>query len=70
MAFQWRNNKDLCTLSAHSKCHELHGESLAGTAGAENSHVGILIDTAVKDIDNDQTVVMLVDTEQNTVLIR
>ena len=46
------------------------GEGLARTAGAENGHVRILIDTAVEDIHDDQAIVMLIHTQKDAIFIR
>ena len=69
VALQRSNDKYLCSLSSHSQGHELHGEGLARTAGAENGHVRILIDTAVEDIHDDQAIVMLIHTQKDAIFI-
>ena len=69
IALQRSDNECLDILSSHSQCHKLHGECLTGTGCAENRHIRILVNTAVKDIHNDERVIVLVDTEQNAVVI-
>ena len=69
MALQRSNNKDLDTLTPHTCCHQLHTKTLAGAAGAKNGNIGILVDPAVKDVHDDQGVVVFVDSKQDAVVI-
>ena len=69
MALQRRHNKDLDALAPHPGGHELHGKTLARAAGAQNRYVGVLVDPAIKDVHNDEGVVVLVDTQKDAVVI-
>ena len=69
MAFQRRDDEHLNALAAHPCRHELHREALSGSAGAENGNVGVLIYAGVKDIHDDEAVVMLVDAQQDAVVV-
>ena len=44
-------------------------KGFAGTAGSQKNHIGVFIYAAIEDINYDQAVVMLVDSEQDAVLI-
>ena len=57
------------SLPAHAKSHQLHGECLTGTTGAKNRHIRILVNAAIEDIHDDETVVMLIHAQQDAVFI-
>ena len=69
MALERRHNKDLDALAPHPRGHKLHGKALACAAGAQNCYVGILVDSAVEDVHNDEGVVVLVDAQEDAVVI-
>ena len=69
MALQGCNDKYGDTFSAHPQGHQLHGEGLPGTTGAQDCHVRILVHRTVKDVYNDQGAVVLIDTQQNSIVI-
>ena len=62
MPLQWSNDVDGDALPAHPQRHELHGKGLPCAAGAQNRHVGILIDGAVENVHNDEGAVILIHT--------
>ena len=67
MALQGRDDKDLDTAAPHSGGHQLHGETLAGATGTQYGDVGVLVDAGIKDIHDDQRVVILVHAQQDAV---
>ena len=48
----------------------MQGKGLACSGGSDDGHIRIFIDPRIEDIDDNQAVVELVDTEQDPVLIR
>ena len=69
MSFQWSNDKYLNAFPAHPESHSLHGEGFSGSGCSKNGNVGILILFGVKNIGDDQGVIMFVDTKKNAVVI-
>ena len=69
VTFERRDDKHLDTLTPHPQRHELHGKGLAASARAENGNVGVFVDTRIKDVHDDERIVMLVDAEQDAVVI-
>ncbi len=69
MPFQWGNNVDGDALPAHPQRHELHGKGLPRAAGAQDRHVGILIDGAVENIHNNEGTVILIHPQQDAVVV-
>ena len=69
LAFQGRQHENLYALAPHTERHQQDQEGLARAAGAAYSNVGVLIDLGIKDVDDDRRVVVLVQTEQDTVFI-
>ena len=69
MALQRGNNKDLDIFSAHPKRHQLHCEGFPCSGCAKQCHVGILIYSRIKDIHDNQRVIVFVDTKQDSVII-
>ena len=69
VSFQGRNDKYLNSLAPHPQSHKLHRKSFAGAAGAKNGDICVLIDAGIKNIHNDQGVVMLVDSQQDATII-
>ena len=67
--FERGDNEYLCAFAPHAQSHELHRKGLASTGCAQDRHVRVLIDFAVEDIHNDQTVVVLVHAEQDAVFV-
>lgn len=53
----------------HPESHSLHGEGFSGSGCSKNGNVGILILFGVKNIGDDQGVIMFVDTKKNAVVI-
>ena len=70
MPLQRRDNEDLCTFPPHPERNQLKREGLARAAGAEQNHICILIGSAVEDVHDHETVVVLVHAEQDSVFIR
>ena len=69
MAFERSHDENLNPFSSHPRCHELHREALSCAAGAEYRHVGVFIDSGIKDIHNGKRVVVLVDTKEYAVVV-
>ncbi len=69
VTFERRDDKHLDTLTPHPQRHELHGKGLAAAARAENGDVGVFVDARIKDVHDDERIVMLVDAEQDTVVV-
>ena len=69
VAFQGRQHENLYALAPHTKRHQQDQKCLARAAGAAHGNVGVLIDLGIEDVDNDRRVVVLVQTEQDTVFI-
>ena len=69
MAFERCYDEDLGTFPAHAESYQLERKGFAGTAGSQKNHIGVFIYAAIEDINYDQAVVMLVDSEQDAVLI-
>ena len=69
MAFERCYDEDLGTFPTHAESYQLERKGLAGTAGSQKNHIGVFIYAAIEDINYDQAVVMLVDSEQDAVLI-
>ena len=69
VTFERRDDKHLDTLTPHPQRHELHGKGLSAAARAENGNVGVFVDTRIKDVHDDERIVMLVDAEQDAVVI-
>ena len=69
MPFQRSDDKYLDSLAPHPQGHKLHRKGFAGAAGAENGNVGVLVDAGIKNIHDNQGIVMLVDSQQNAVVI-
>ena len=67
--FERRDDEHLNPFAPHSQRHELHGKGLATAARAENGDVGVFVDAGIKDVHNDERIVVFVDTEQNAVVI-
>ena len=67
--FERRNDEHLNPFATHPKRHELHGKGLAAAARAENGDVGVFVDTRIKDVHNDERIVVLVDAEQDAVVV-
>ena len=67
--FERRDDEHLDTLTPHPQRHELHSKGLAAAACAENGDVGVFVDTRIKDVHDDERVIVLVDAEQNTVVV-
>ena len=67
--FERRDDEHLNALAPHPQRHELHGKGLAAAARAENGNVGVFVDTRIKDVHDDERIVMLVDAEQDAVVI-
>ena len=63
MALQGRDDKHLRALPPHSYGNQLEGECLASSGGAKQDHVGIFIGAAIEDINDDQTVIVLIDAQ-------
>ena len=70
VAFQRRDDEDLSALPTHSERDQLQRERLARAAGTKQNHVGVLVRSAVEDIHDHQTVVVLVDAQKDPVLVR
>ena len=69
MALQRSHNEHLYPLSPHPQSHELHGKGLACPAGAEDRHVGVFVNAGIKDVHDDQGVIVLVDPQQDTIVV-
>lgn len=69
MAFERCYDEDLGTFPTHAESYQLERKGFAGTAGSQKNHIGVFIYAAIEDINYDQAVVMLVDSEQDAVLI-
>ena len=69
MAFQRRHDEHLDALPPHPRGHQLHGKALARAAGAQDGDVGVLVDVGIKDIHDDEGVVVLVHAQQDAVII-
>ena len=69
MAFERCYDEDLGTFPSHAESYQLERKGFAGTAGSQKNHIGVFIYAAIEDINYDQAVVMLVDSEQDAVLI-
>ena len=67
--FERRDDKHLDTLTPHPQRHELHGKGLAAAARAENGDVGVFVDARIKDVHDDERIVVFVDAEQDTVVV-
>ena len=67
--FERRDDKHLNPFSPHPQRHELHSKGLAAAARAENGNVGVFVDTRIKDVHDDERIVMLVDAEQDAVVV-
>ncbi len=69
MSLQRSDNEYLRAFTPHAQSDQLERKGLAGTAGSQKNHIGVFIYAAVEDINYDQAVVMLVDSEQDAILI-
>ena len=69
MAFERCYDEDLGAFPTHAESYQLERKGFAGTAGSQKNHIGVFIYAAIEDINYDQAVVMLVDSEQDAVLI-
>ena len=67
--FERRDDEHLNPFSPHPQRHELHGKGLSAAARAENGNIGVFVDTRIKDVHDDERIVMLVDAEQDTVVV-
>ena len=69
MPFERRDDEHLNPFSPHPQRHELHGKGLSAAARAENGNIGVFVDTRIKDVHDDERIVMLVDAEQDAVVV-
>ena len=69
VSFERRDDEDLNSLAAHTQGHQLKRKGFSGSAGSENGNIGILVDAGIKDIHDDERIVVFIDTEKNTVVI-
>ena len=61
VSFERCDDKDLNSLAAHAQSHQLKRKGFSGSAGSENSNIGILVDTGIKDIHDDERIVVFID---------
>ena len=69
MPLQRSDDENGDVFAPHPECHQLHGKGFACTAGAQDRHVGVLVNRRVENIYDNQRTVILVDPKQNTVVV-
>ena len=69
MPFERRDDKDLNSLAAHTQSHQLKRKGFSGSAGSENGDICVLVDAGIKDVHDDERIVVFIDAEKNTVVI-
>ena len=69
MPLQRSDDKNGDVFAPHPERHQLHGEGFACTAGAQDRHVGVLIDRGIENIHDNQGAVIFVDSQKNAIVI-
>ena len=69
VTFERCDDEHLNALTPHPQRHELHGKGLAAAARAEDGDVGVFVDTRIKDVHDDERIVVLVDAEQDAIVV-
>ena len=65
-----RQNKALYAAHSHTQRQQLHGEGLAGTAGAQKVQVGVLVLLGIEQVNDAQGIIMPVDPQQHAGVVR
>ena len=69
MPLQRSDDENGDVFAPHPECHQLHGKGFACTAGAQDRHVGVLIDRGIENIHDNQGAVIFVDSQKDAIVI-
>ena len=70
MSLLWNNENDPLALLPKPATHTLKREGLAGARGSADGKIGVLIDLGVERVNDAQGVVVPVEAQQDTVVVR
>ena len=69
MPLQRSDDENGNVFAPHPERHQLHGKGLACAAGAQDRHIGVLINRGIENIHDNQGAVIFVDSQKDAVVI-